>query len=987
MSAGLRRSTACCVRSFVTRTEWVAILFRGLLLAVALTSTGMAQSRIRDLVDRELPVPAALADARCSDAAFLRRVSLDLNGMPPSADAARAFLADGSADKRERLVDQLLDSPLYARHIATAIDVMLMERRANTHVGQDVWMTWLVESVREDRPWNEIVREILLADGDDPNHRAPARFYLDRDSEPNLIARDLGRMFFGMDLQCAQCHDSPLVADYLQPDYYGLLSFVAPGTAVVKQQGDAKLTVYAERAGSDLSFESVFNQGVPRRIGPQIPGDAIIDEPYYEPGDEYAVPPADGVRSVPKFSRREQLARRATSGSNAAFNRNAANRFWAIVFGRGLVDPPDMIHSDNSSPGFALLDTLAARFAEDGFLIRPFLRELVLTRAYQRPFELPEPLGASAPEGDAGPGNGSPSSSGSDGGPAASGEAADPLQQALQVASERCNAAGAEYDSVEEEYAPLAAEFEAARKVFADARGKHDAARSAADAALAELEARRALHQAVQETLAPLARASQQLTTNAELAALLEELSRRHSAIAGEMAALETAWQEKEAAVAPLVDPLASARANLTAVRDRLQPVRDRLRAASDTWAATRLELQRHQMLVACGEQTRELNADFAALQSSERELMAATREVAEFEQQITSLRDQLARIDAELQAAAEQQGVLSAEVTAGSQKLAAIRGQQQVARNVTEQLQQATDSLTQLQAVAASTETGDSAAASTATAAVTTALQHWISRSEHFNETAESQSADLGRVQEQLTASENRAAELTQERSAIATRLDELQPQLAARRERQVLLHQQIAAAEESVTAKLATAFAVSPLKPLTPEQLCWSIFRVTTIYERYAAVERGELEKTDPLGDAPDAAAVRRRQIDIEQRTWDKLKGNLATFIQLYGGAAGQPQGDFYASADQALFAANGGAIISWLQPAGDNPVERALRASDPQTAAEELYLGILTRMPTPEEVDEIRRLLEAAGDRGQACQAIAWGLLTSAEFRFNH
>ena len=129
-----------------------------------------------------------------------------------------------------------------------------------------------------------------------------------------------------------------------------------------------------------------------------------------------------------------------------------------------------------------------------------------------------------------------------------------------------------------------------------------------------------------------------------------------------------------------------------------------------------------------------------------------------------------------------------------------------------------------------------------------------------------------------------------------------------------------------------------------------------------------------------------IAARQLQVEQQTWDKLKGNLGQYVAIYGGAPGQPQGDFYASADQALFTANGSAINSWVAPAGDNATERIIRIADNRLAAEELYLGILTRMPTEEEVQEVTAFLTQRTDRSKAAQDLVWGLLSSAEFRFN-
>ncbi|MCA9011934.1 MAG: hypothetical protein KDB01_19415, partial [Planctomycetaceae bacterium] len=102
----------------------------------------------------------------------------------------------------------------------------------------------------------------------------------------------------------------------------------------------------------------------------------------------------------------------------------------------------------------------------------------------------------------------------------------------------------------------------------------------------------------------------------------------------------------------------------------------------------------------------------------------------------------------------------------------------------------------------------------------------------------------------------------------------------------------------------------------------------------------------------------------------------------------AAGQPQGDFFSTADQALFTANAGSINSWVAPAGNNVTARVNGQSDPRLAAEELYLGILTRMPTEDEVKDVTNYLASrVTDRNVAAQELVWAVLNSAEFRFNH
>ncbi len=330
--------------------------------------------------------PAGPAD----DAEFLRRIYLDLTGTIPTVGQAKAFLDDPSPIKRQQLIDRLLNSPEYARQMQRVFDVALMERRPAGRIPQAEWEDYLRRAFAANKPWNDLVREILAADGSDPALRPAARFVLDRDSEANLLTRDVGRLFLGRDMQCAQCHDHPLITDYLQADYYGLYAFL--NRSFVFQPKDKKQpVVLGEKAEGDVVFKSVFDaEAGDQHAKPHLPGDTAIAEPTFEKGQEYAVAPADGIRPVPKFSRRAQLAETLPRAETAAFNRNIANRLWALMMGRGLVHPLDMDHSGNPPSHPELLDLLAEQFVAMNYDIKAMLRELALSQTYQRSSQLPE---------------------------------------------------------------------------------------------------------------------------------------------------------------------------------------------------------------------------------------------------------------------------------------------------------------------------------------------------------------------------------------------------------------------------------------------------------------------------------------------------------------------------------------------------------------------------------------------------------------------
>ncbi|MBX9627154.1 MAG: DUF1549 and DUF1553 domain-containing protein [Gemmataceae bacterium] len=331
-------------------------------------------------------VAAPLAD----DAEFFRRVTLDMNGTVPSAAEARAFFADPSADKRRILVDRLLADPAYARRMAEFFDVVFMERRRDAKVPRAAWEEYLRAAFAADTPYDRLVRDLLSADGTDPKTRAAAKFFLDRNMEPDVVVRDLGRVFLGRDLRCAQCHDHPLVDDYKQGHYHGLLAFVS--RSFLFPNAEAATAVLAEKADGEVNFVSVFDpKKTQKKTGPRLPGAEPVAEPTPAKGKEYTVAPANGARPIPAYSRRAQLAGRLTSPDNPAFARTAVNRLWAMMLGRGLVHPLDLDHPGNPPSHPELLDLLAAEFVAHGYDVRWLLREIALTKTYQRSSAAPPP--------------------------------------------------------------------------------------------------------------------------------------------------------------------------------------------------------------------------------------------------------------------------------------------------------------------------------------------------------------------------------------------------------------------------------------------------------------------------------------------------------------------------------------------------------------------------------------------------------------------
>jgi hypothetical protein len=320
-----------------------------------------------------------------NDAEFVRRVYLDLAGRIPSAQELQAFLADSRSEKRAALVEVLLNGPDYPRRMQDLFHAMLMERRGDN----PQWRTFLRSAFEANEPWDQLAREILDPDPEDPAKRGAAYFYTQRldkvgqqETDYPGLTRDVGRLFLGMDLQCAQCHNHLFIDDYKQQDFQGL--FVVFQNTSIRR--DVKYPAIAEQVlTKKIEFMSVFDK-VPLAVGPRVPGGRELEIPTFEKGQEYLVPPdrAKNFPGIPRFSPLEAVAHELPSAKNAAFARNIANRLWFVMLGRGLVHPLDQHHSANPPSHAELLELLTQEIVAHHFDIRWMLGELAASETYQR---------------------------------------------------------------------------------------------------------------------------------------------------------------------------------------------------------------------------------------------------------------------------------------------------------------------------------------------------------------------------------------------------------------------------------------------------------------------------------------------------------------------------------------------------------------------------------------------------------------------------
>lgn len=296
----------------------------------------------------------------CSDAEFLRRASLDTIGCLPSPEEARAFLEDAAPDKRERLIDRLLAHPSYADYWANKWADLL---RPNTdRVGvKSVFVLdqWLRESFRENKPYDQFVREIVLAEGN--NHRyGPAVVYRDR-REPEDLTTMFSQLFLGVRLDCAKCHHHPN-EKWGQDDFYRMSAFFGP----VKRKGGGLSPPIS--AGSETLF---FAKG--GAVKHPVTGE-IMDP---QPPDGPLMKPADNTDP------RRALAEWMADAENPFFARAVANRVWAAFFGRGIVDPVDDFRISNPPSNPELLDAIGKNLIQHRFNLKELMRTILQSRLYQ----------------------------------------------------------------------------------------------------------------------------------------------------------------------------------------------------------------------------------------------------------------------------------------------------------------------------------------------------------------------------------------------------------------------------------------------------------------------------------------------------------------------------------------------------------------------------------------------------------------------------
>ncbi|HSZ56914.1 MAG TPA: PSD1 and planctomycete cytochrome C domain-containing protein [Tepidisphaeraceae bacterium] len=328
----------------------------------------------------------------CDDRTFVRRVYLDLAGRIPTRQEAEAFINSTETAKRSVLVDQLLAGDEFARHMAEVLDISLMGRKgkaAEFERSANGWFDYLQESVAQNRPWNQMIEEMIRGRPTSQQYHGAVWFLYEKKNNYQAMAEAVAPVAFGVTVACAQCHDHPLAHEIKQQHYWGL---VAAFNRTANVDGDTGLALSESATGGFVYFTNLKKESQPavlsfpngKTVAEERPSEGAREQ---DSDDKYLVPPSKNKRNpdraaVPKFSRRQAVADAATH-DNPLLARAYVNRMWALLMGRGLVNPVDQMDSRHPPSHPELLAFLAADFEKSGYDSKRLVRTIVLSKTYQ----------------------------------------------------------------------------------------------------------------------------------------------------------------------------------------------------------------------------------------------------------------------------------------------------------------------------------------------------------------------------------------------------------------------------------------------------------------------------------------------------------------------------------------------------------------------------------------------------------------------------
>lgn len=344
--------------------------------------------QLDQIIDKALADSKVPASGLSDDAEFARRLSLDLRGRIPTPERVVAFVADKDPNKRAKLIEDYLDDHEYGEHFGIVWYHRLVKKTMdNALIISYTFEEWLAKEFNKNTPWDKLVRQILMAEGERDTNPATV-FYLAHSEgnkqpevQPARVVATMSQMFLGVRLECCECHNHPFDDGLKQKDFWGVAAFFNGMHANHTNRKDEATPVVMER----LNARSA-------------PAKRKVQEGQREPAPfgEIVIPDTNGKREKARFllgetplltqskSPRTVFLDWLTSKENPYFARSMANKMWANFFGRGLVEPVDDMRDLTKGTHPELLELLAKEFADSGYDVKHLARCIVSSQTYQR---------------------------------------------------------------------------------------------------------------------------------------------------------------------------------------------------------------------------------------------------------------------------------------------------------------------------------------------------------------------------------------------------------------------------------------------------------------------------------------------------------------------------------------------------------------------------------------------------------------------------
>jgi WD40 repeat protein/mono/diheme cytochrome c family protein len=331
-----------------------------------------AYNRIDELVAAKWQRLKIKPSQLCSDADFLRRIYLDLTGLPPTADDVKEFLNDttDSRAKREAVMDKLIGSDAYVEYWSNKwADLLEVNRKFLAPEGAAAFRKWIRDELSKNRPYDQFAREILTASGSNKDNPPVSYFKILR--EPAATMENTTHLFLGVRFNCNKCHDHPFER-WTQDQYYQTAAYFAQYALKADPASGGKTIGGTAVEGATPLYEVVSD--TPAGDVTHIRTGAVTAPKF----------PFECKHATPEQStRRAELAAWVTSPDNPYFARTYVNRVWGYLLGVGIIEPIDDVRAGNPPTNPELLDFLTREFIDSGFDVRKLMRLIVTSRTYQ----------------------------------------------------------------------------------------------------------------------------------------------------------------------------------------------------------------------------------------------------------------------------------------------------------------------------------------------------------------------------------------------------------------------------------------------------------------------------------------------------------------------------------------------------------------------------------------------------------------------------